>query len=270
MIGRLVCTVAAAVTALAALAPVSARGEDVPVDLELVLAVDVSWSVDPMEARLQRDGYISALRHPRVAAAIAAGPYQRIALAYFEWAGTEHVTTVVDWRAVGSAAELEEVAGVLANAPIVRARRTAPGAAIEAATATLLGNGFVGERMVIDVSGDGIANAGPQVAVARDRAVEAGIVINGLPIVTMAPTRLYGGDTVNLVNYYRECVIGGPGAFVVVADDFANFAEAILKKLILEIAAAPPRKAAPRGLLWRAQSTRGPTPPPGLCDTVYW
>lgn len=268
MIGRLFCTVAAAVTALAVLAP--ARAEDVPVDLELVLAVDVSWSVDPMEARLQRDGYIAALRHPRVAAAIAAGPYQRIALAYFEWAGTEHVTTVVDWRAVGSAAELEEVAGVLANAPIVRARRTAPGAAIEAATAMLLGNGFVGERMVIDVSGDGIANAGPQVAIARDRAVEAGIVINGLPIVTMAPTRLYGGDTVNLVNYYRECVTGGPGSFVVIADDFANFAEAILKKLILEIAAAAPRRAVPRGLLRRAQATQRDAPPPGLCDTVYW
>ncbi|MBM3558560.1 MAG: DUF1194 domain-containing protein [Alphaproteobacteria bacterium] len=181
------------------LAPASA--ENVPVDLELVLAVDVSWGVDPTEARLQREGYIAALRHPRVAAAIAAGPYQRIALAYIEWAGTEHVSTVVDWRAVGSAADLDEVAGLLANAPIVRARRTAPEAAIEAATAMLLGNSYAGERMVIDVSGDGIANAGPQVAVVRDRAVEAGIVINGLPIVTVAQTRLYGGETVNLVNY---------------------------------------------------------------------
>ena len=270
MIGRLVGMLAAALAAIGGLAPAPAGAADVPVDLELVLAVDVSWSVDPTEARLQRDGYIAALRHPRVAAAIAAGPYQRIALAYIEWAGTEHVTTVIDWRAVGSSVELEELAGVLTNAPIVRARRTAPGAAIEVATAMILGNGFVGERMVIDVSGDGIANAGPQVAVARDRAVEAGIVINGLPIVTMAPTRLYGGETVNLVNYYRECVIGGPGAFVVVADDFANFAEAILKKLILEIAAAPPRNVSPRGLLWHAQATRGASPPPGLCDTVYW
>jgi len=270
MMGHLVGMVAVIAAAIATLVPASVRAEGVPVDLELVLAVDVSWSVDPTEARLQRDGYIAALRHPRVAAAIAAGPYQRIAVAYIEWAGTEHVMTIIDWRAIGSAAELDELAGQLANAPIVRARRTAPGAAIEAATAMLLGNGFVGERMVIDVSGDGIANAGPQVAVARDRAVEAGIVINGLPIVTMAPTRMYGGETVNLVNYYRECVIGGPGAFVVVADDFANFAEAILKKLILEIAAAPPRRTTPRGLLWHAQATRGASPPPGLCDTVYW
>lgn len=107
-------------------------------------------------------------------------------------------------------------------------------------------------------------------AVARGRAVEASIVINGMPIVTMAPTRLYGGDTVNLVNYYRECVTGGPVSFVVVAYDFANFAEAIIKKLILEIAAAPPRRAVPRGLLRRAQATQRNAHPPGLCDTAYW
>ncbi|MGE0253041.1 MAG: DUF1194 domain-containing protein [Alphaproteobacteria bacterium] len=261
--------IAAFVAAALAATPV-AHAEDIPVDLELVLAVDVSWSVDPMEARLQREGYIAALRHPRVAAAIAAGPYQRIALAYMEWAGTEHVTTVIGWRAVDSAAALEDVAQILAQAPVIRARRTAPGAAIEAATAMLLGNGFAGERMVIDVSGDGIANAGPSVAVARDRAVEAGIVINGLPIVTMAPTRLYGGDTVDLVKYYRECVTGGPGSFVVVADDFVNFAEAILKKLILEIAQAPRAPVRRHGLLWQAQATQRSTPPPGFCDTVYW
>ncbi|BBK38947.1 hypothetical protein STAQ_40250 [Allostella sp. ATCC 35155] len=207
----------------------------VPVDLELVLAIDVSGSVDGEEARLQRDGYVTAFRHPEVVAAIRSGMIGRIAVLYVEWAGAHEVHLVLDWQLVSDAPSAAAFAERLAAQPVRRGRRTSIAAAIEFAMPRF-GTGFEGSRRVIDISGDGPNNDGPPVAEVRDRAVAAGIVINGLPIIN---ERQFAWGVPNLREldlYYRDCVIGGPGSFLVVAEDFATFAAAVKRKLILEIA----------------------------------
>ncbi|WP_374446670.1 DUF1194 domain-containing protein [Stella sp.] len=218
---------------LPAVAAVAA--ERPPVDLELVLAVDVSGSVDIEEARLQREGYVAAFRDPEVVHAIRSGMVGRIAVLYLEWASAHENRVVLDWQLVSDSASAAAFADRLAAQPPMRGRRTSIAAAIDFAL-PFFGSAYEGSRRVIDVSGDGPNNDGPPVVPARDRAVAAGIVINGLPILN---ERQFAWGLPNLKEldlYYRDCVIGGPGAFFIVAEDFRSFAAAVKRKLVLEIA----------------------------------
>ena len=209
------------------------------VDLELALGIDTSGSVDAAEARLQRDGYIRALTDPAVIAAIRSGPLRRIALSYFEWAGDETQATVVDWTLITGADSARKFAAAISAATASRGRYTSISGAIDYIMPSFDANAFVGTRRVIDLSGDGPNNAGRYVNQARDDAIKSMVTINGLPIVNQRPNR-FGMPMPELDLYYRNCVIGGPGAFIVVARDFRSFAAAIRRKLVLEIAGAAP------------------------------
>jgi hypothetical protein len=208
----------------------------VPVDLELVLAVDVSGSMDLEEHRIQRAGYVAALTSPEVLAAIRTGIYGRVAVAYVEWAGPGAQALTVPWRVVDGEASARALAAELAAAPFARFRGTSISAGLAFAAAQFDGNGIEGLRRVIDISGDGPNNMGPPVEPARDAAVGRGIVVNGLPIVVRPSP-----SGVGLEPYYEDCVIGGPGSFVLPVDDPARLADAIRQKLVLEIAGLPPR-----------------------------
>jgi hypothetical protein len=213
-----------------------ADAEDVPVDLELVLAVDVSGSIDPVEAHLQREGYVAALRHPRVIEAIKGGMLGRVALTYVEWAGDDYQRTLLDWMVIRDAPSAFAFADALAEAPLTSGRWTSLSAALDYARPRFEGNGFKGVRRVIDISGDGYNNRGRPVEAARDQAVAAGITINGLPIMNGRPNPWGSLPPKDLDRYYQDRVIGGPGAFIIVAKDYTAFASAILSKLLLEIA----------------------------------
>ena len=230
---------------IGALGP-SAVAEDLPVDLELVLAVDISGSVDEVEALLQREGYIAALRHPHVIEAIQSGMFGRIAVAYVEWAGDHYQRIMLDWTVIEDAAGAQGFADALAETPLMTAHWTSLSAAIDYAAPLFEGNGLEGFRRVIDISGDGYNNRGRPVERARDAAVAAGITINGLPIVNDRPNPWGGSPPRDLDLYFEQRVIGGPGAFIVVAEDYTAFASAILSKLLLEIAGdqPPPRALA--------------------------
>ena len=197
-------------------------------DLALVLAVDASGSVDQYRFELQKRGYVAAFRHPRVLQAIRSGPNQAIAVTMVQWTGPMMQVQVTGWALVGD----DETAGAFAAA-IERAPRqlfgggTSISGAIDHAMTLFPKSPFRAPRRVIDVSGDGSNNRGRPVTFARDEAVAAGVGINGLPILTLEP---------DLDRYYYDSVIGGPGAFVVAAKDYETFGEAILKKLITEIA----------------------------------
>jgi hypothetical protein len=225
---------------LISLPALPAIAEDVPVDLELVLAVDISGSVDELEAQLQREGYIAALRHPHVIEAIQGGMFRRIAVTYVEWAGDHHQRTMLDWTLLEDAAGAHGFADALAETPLMTAHWTSISGAIDYAAALFDNNGFEGVRRVIDISGDGYNNRGRRLELARDEAVAAGITINGLPIVNDRPNPWGGSPPKDLDLYYEERVIGGSGAFIVVAKDYTAFASAILSKLLLEIAGATP------------------------------
>jgi hypothetical protein len=229
----LILIVAAAVCAAAA-----ARAEEVPVDLELILAVDVSRSMDLDELQLQRDGYIAAITHPDVLAAIAEGRHGRIALAYVEWAGAETQYKVVDWRLIDGLAAAGAFAAALAQAPIQRLHGTSIANSLAFAAPEFGRNGYKAARQVVDISGDGPNNIGVPVELARDALVGAGITINGLPIMIKPPGGFAAID--NLDAYYEACVIGGFGAFLVVVRSPGQFAEAIRRKLVLEIAGRRP------------------------------
>ncbi|MGD9866526.1 MAG: DUF1194 domain-containing protein [Hyphomicrobiales bacterium] len=212
---------------------------DMPVDLELVLAVDVSYSMDYDEQRLQREGYAAAFRHPDVREAIASGRYKRIAVIYFEWASIDRQIIRVPWTLIDGPEAAERFARALEAAPFKGGPRTSISAALNFAAGLFNGSGYRGLRQVIDVSGDGPNNMGPPVAGARDRLVENGIIINGLPII-LRPAYLSGfSDTLELNDYYRECVIGGFGSFIVTIEKMDEFAESIRRKLILELAERP-------------------------------
>jgi hypothetical protein len=225
-----------------------------PVDLALLVAVDVSDSIDGREARLQRNGYIAALNDPAVLAAIRSGGRRRIALSYVEWAGFGHYKVVVDWRVVGSAADAQAFAAALARVPVESRRRTSISDAIVKSIAQLAKNPHPATRRIIDISGDGPNNYGPLVTIARDRAVAAGITINGLPIRPNPSETETHGAILDIDLYYQDCVVGGPGAFVVLANGFDDFAHAVRRKFILEIAGgAPPQPglaADPGGGAW--------------------
>lgn len=216
---------------------VGARAEPLPVDVELVLAVDVSWSMDRGEQAIQRDGYEAAFRSPEVQEAILNGTYGRIAVTYVEWAGQASQTTVVPWTLIDSKQAADAFAYRLSIEEPERERRTSISSAIDFA-ATLFGTGnFEGLRRVVDVSGDGPNNEGRPVTDARDAAVTRGLVINGLPLMTsgIEGATSWGGIA-DLDRYYAQCVIGGPGAFIVPVHDWAQFPEAVRRKLVLELA----------------------------------
>jgi hypothetical protein len=227
--------------------------ERVAVDLELVLAVDVSLSIDAREARLQREGYVAAFRDPQVLSAIKGGILGRIAVTYFEWANAAHTHLVVRWTLVDSEAAASAFAAALAERRPGPAHYTSISGAIDFGATLFKDNGFEGTRQVIDVSGDGPNNWGDLVTGARDRAVAQGFTINGLPILDQGPGPFGRYNIPNLDLYFRDCVIGGPAAFIVVAENFEAFASAIRRKLILEIAGQVP-EAAPDGTAIPAQA----------------
>jgi hypothetical protein len=241
--------IAAAVLAgLASLAPV-ARAEE-PVDLLLVLAADVSRSVDSQKFQLQRDGYAAAITNKRVLDAITSGAHGKIAVCFVEWSGAGAQKVVIDWTVVKDLDSANKFSAQLAEAPRSFADRTSISGGIDFAMEQLARAPYEARRHTIDVSGDGTNNAGRDVAVARDEAVAQGVTINGLVILTDRPlswnaehTNPAGG----LDNYYRANVVGGQGAFVMVAQDFNSFGQAIINKLVAEIAAAPSAAGTPAG-----------------------
>lgn len=231
--------------ATAALAAVTvaagpAKAEKMAVDLELVIAVDVSGSVDPAEAKLQRDGYYAALTNHKVVRAIQSGVLGRIGIIYMEWAGNHYQRTVVEWTLIHDGTSAEQFVARVADVPPTTQRWTSISGAIDYAVQLFEISPFEGTRRVIDISGDGTNNNGRPVRAARDEALKTGIIINGLPIVNERPTIWGGSPERNLDIYYEENVIGGPGSFMIVADGFEKFGDAILTKLIMEIAGTPP------------------------------
>lgn len=223
------------------LAPVAAPAQAPDVDLELVLAVDVSRSMDFEEQQLQRDGYAAAFRHPEVLAAIATGPLGRIAVTYFEWAGPLRQSIVVPWTIVASPEDASALADKLGGGDVSRLRGTSISGSLAFARELFETSGVVGLRRAIDVSGDGPNNMGMPVAAVRDQVIDAGITINGLPIM-LRPGGGFGAFGIaELDIYYEDCVIGGPGAFVVTITNASEFPAAIRRKLVLEIAGATPR-----------------------------
>ena len=216
--------------------PRLARAQGEPVDVLLVLAVDVSRSVDDDEARLQREGYRAAVSDPQVIEAIRGGMIGAIGLAYVEWAGAEYQRQVLPWMRIGGVAEARAWSEKLAEAPRASLSWTSISGGLDFSRGVLAQAPFEATRRVIDVSGDGVNNSGGPVELARDRLVAEGVTINGLPIVNDRPT--FGRmPPIPLDEYYRDSVIGGAGAFVIVAEDFQSFGNAVKRKLIREIAA---------------------------------
>jgi hypothetical protein len=209
------------------------------VDVELVLAVDVSYSMDPDEQALQREGYVAALTSTEFLNALRGLGQGRIAVTYFEWAGLSDQKIVMPWRLIDGPEAAEAVAAEISRAPYRRASRTSISGALTFAL-PLFGSGeFRGLRRVIDVSGDGANNQGPPVTITRDQVLEKGITVNGLPIMLKRPSTSTM-DIENLDVYYEDCVIGGPGSFVIPIKDRERFKEAIRTKLVLEIAGRTP------------------------------
>lgn len=242
--------ISAAVLGLSLIGATTTRAETV-VDLELVLAVDISGSMDTDEQELQRAGYVAALRHPDVAKAVREGAHGRIAITYFEWAGPDAYRVAVPWTMVDGPAAFAAFADRVAAAPINRMRGTSISNALMVSHALFKDNAFAGERLVVDVSGDGPNNMGLPVLVARDQLVADGIVINGLPIMLKQGGGGFGSIH-DLDVYYRDCVIGGVGAFTVPVRERGQLAEAIRRKLVLEIAGLTP---APEARVFRASTT---------------
>jgi len=218
--------------------PSTVLGDPGEVDIELLLAVDVSLSIDPVEARQQRDGYLAALADPRVIEQIRRGPLGRIALAYVEWAGPGYQHKVVDWQVVEDRDSAQAFLARLAAAPLMSMPATSISGLIDLARREFAANRFDGRRWVIDISGDGPNSNGRRVSFARDDAVAEGIVINALTIENTRNNPMGGAPAAGLEGYFRRRVIGGAGAFVMVAH-FENFAPVLLRKLLREIGADP-------------------------------
>jgi len=213
------------------------------VDLLLVLAADVSRSVDSQKFQLQREGYAAALANPRVLEAISSGRHGRIGVLFLEWSGVGNQKVVIDWMLIDGPEAAHAFSDRLLETPRSFADRTSISGAIDVAVTQLARAPFEADRHTIDVSGDGTNNAGRDVTQARDEALARGIAINGLVILSEVPlpwnpehTNPPGG----LAKYYRDNVTGGPGSFVLEAKDFSSFGQAIIKKMIAEIADASP------------------------------
>jgi hypothetical protein len=216
------------------------------VDLELLLAVDVSYSMDVEEQRVQRDGYVAALTSQPVLDAIRGGMIGRIAVAYVEWAGSEEQRVVASWTLIDGPEAADAFAKRLASEPLRRAYRTSISSALLYGARMFETSGFQAMRRVIDVSGDGPNNQGPPIEAMRDELIDGGIVINGLPLMLKRPT-LGVSDLGDLDAYYRDCVIGGPGAFVLPVRSVEQFPDAVRSKLVMEIAGPGPELPASPG-----------------------
>jgi hypothetical protein len=215
------------------------RGNPPTVDIELVIAVDVSYSMDPDELAVQREGYAQAIVSRDFLQALKNGPNSKIAVTYFEWSASSDQKIIIPWRLIDGPETADAVASEIMNAPVRRGSRTSISAAINFAVPLFDQNPYRGLRRVIDISGDGPNNNGEPVTGARDAALEKGITINGLPIMVKEPS--YSTmDIDNLDWYYEDCVIGGVGAFVVPIKDRERFKEAIRIKLVLEVAGRKP------------------------------
>lgn len=218
------------------------------VDLLLVLAADVSRSVDQPKFQLQREGYAAAISNSRVLEAISSGPNRRIAICYVEWSGVGSQKLIIDWTMIDGPAAARQFGDALLEAPRPFADRTSISGGVEFSVAQLERAPFETQRRTIDVSGDGTNNSGRDIRIVRDEVTGKGITINGLVILSDRPipwnpehTNPPGG----LPRYYQDNVIGGPGAFVEVAEDFKSFGKALINKLVAEIANADPRNIAP-------------------------
>jgi len=215
------------------------------VDIELILAVDVSYSMDMDELAIQREGYAQAIVSKEFLQALKSLPNGKISITYFEWAATSDQKIIIPWRLIDGPETADAVANEILKSPIRRASRTSISGAINFAMPLFDENPYRGLRRVIDISGDGPNNNGAPVVTARDAALEKGIVINGLPIMVKEPS-FSTMDIENLDWYYEDCVIGGPGSFVVSIKDREKFKEAIRTKLVLEVAGrTPPRPVVP-------------------------
>jgi hypothetical protein len=236
---------AAALALAASAAPSPPRLADkspsaIAVDVELVIAVDVSYSMDPEEQALQREGYIQALTSREFMRALREGANGKIAITYFEWAGQFDQKIIMPWRLIEGPESADAVAAEIASAPYRRASRTSIAGALVFAKPLFDNSGYRGLRRVIDVSGDGANNSGPLIVPTRDDVLAAGITINGLPIMLKRP--MPGSmDIENLDVYYEDCVIGGPGAFVVPIREREKFIETTRTKLVLEVAGRQPQ-----------------------------
>ncbi|HZS84744.1 MAG TPA: DUF1194 domain-containing protein [Stellaceae bacterium] len=228
---RLALPLAALVALLAITRAGPARAE--AVDLALVLAVDVSGSIDGERFAIQRNGYAAAFGNPSVIDAIASGAHGAIAVTLLEWSGPGHQQQVVGWTLINDRASAAAFGNAIARVERVYSDWTSISGAIDASVGLLRNSGFEATRRVIDISGDGPNNSGRPIADARNDALAAGITINGLPITTTEP---------DLDAYYRESVVGGDGAFTIVVQNFDSFASGILNKLVREIADAAPRR----------------------------
>ena len=240
---RVVRTVLALLACLFALSAPARAAEQV--DLLLVLASDVSRSVDTRKFQLQREGYAAALSNPRVIDAIRSGPHGKIAICFVEWSGATSLKLVIDWTVVSDAASARRIGDQMVELPRSFADRTSISAGLEFSMAQLERAPFEATRRTIDVSGDGTNNSGRDIATARDEVLAKGVTINGLVILSETPlpwnpehTNPPGG----LDEYYRRNVTGGPGSFVMVADSHNSFGQAIVKKMIAEIAWVPPAR----------------------------
>jgi hypothetical protein len=207
------------------------------VDLALVLAVDVSLSMETDEQELQRQGFVEAFRSPEVHEAIGKGMLGRIAVVYVEWAGTSHQEVVIPWTVVEQSNDALGFALRLAQSPTQRRVYTSISGAIEFSLRQLRESGVQSARQVIDISGDGANNQGRTVTLARDEALAHGVTINGLPIMLKRPTGSWDIEDLDL--YFRDCVIGGPGAFMIPVREKHQFAQAIRTKIVREISAKP-------------------------------
>ena len=251
------------------------------VDLLLVLAADVSRSIDDAEFELQRKGYAAALTDPRVLRAIAGGANRAIAVSFTEWSGAGEQNVVVDWTVIRDEEDAGVASATILAAPRSFVGRTSISGAIDFAMDRFAAAKARADKRVIDISGDGTNNSGRSVTEARDQAVGQGVTINGLAIINNQPNPGYAFHTQppgGLPNYYRDNVIGGPGSFLMVVENFQSFADAMANKLVSEIAAlrrmesaveladaahsaAEPRaelnsSSSPSSSRWRASSSR--------------
>ena len=224
-------------TATIAIVGAPAVAKDMAVDLQLVLAVDVSGSMDDDEHRLQRQGYVAAFRHPGVIQTITSGYHRRIAVTYFEWAGPIGQSITAPWMLIDGPDAAHRFADILEREPIAYIRGTSISGGLLYGATLFDGNGYTSPRRVIDISGDGANNIGEPVEPSRDHVVRMGITVNGLPLVIKKHWALDH----DLADYYKDCVIGGRGAFVVPVREKLHMARAIRRKLILEIAAPTPK-----------------------------
>jgi hypothetical protein len=207
-----------------------------PVDLLLVLSADASISIDEQSYRLQREGYAIALTNPRVLNAIRSGPTGRIAVLYFEWAGTNQQNVIVDWIVIDSPRTAQQFSNRLIESPRLTEGLTSIGNAIDFAAAQFAHAPYQAQHRIIDISGDGTNNAGHDPKPARDEALRRGITINALVILNGSTGNPHQNPSGGLAGYYRTNIIGGPNAFVIEAIDFTSFNQAMIKKLIAEIA----------------------------------